>query len=270
MATSKPAADASKEQVLPPLTDGETVTVTALRVVEKKTRPPAPYTEGSLIEDMKSAGKYVSDPELRKVLRDTSGLGTAATRDSIIEVLKHHKYLESKGKTIVPTDKGTRFILWLDQVCPELTDIAQTANWEAKLDAVAIKGGGRDFEAGVAARVRELVAIFKSSQPIFASSNKENSNMSDGQAPRSNAPTAKQLDYAGRIAQKLGKELTEEQRTSYDACSAFIEENKDAANRPTEKQVAFATRIANDKGLTVPEEALKDGRELSKWIDANK
>jgi DNA topoisomerase III len=269
MAT-KSASDTAKEQVLPPLTDGEHVSVVAVRAVEKKTRPPAHYTEGALIEDMKSAGKYVSDPELRKVLRDTSGLGTSATRDSIIEVLKHHKYLETKGKNIVPTEKGTRFILWLDQVCPELTDIAQTANWEAKLDVVAAKGGGRNFEAGVAARVRELVSILKRSPAIFASPNKENSTMSDGQAPRANKPTTKQLEYAARIAQKLGKELTEEQRNSYDACSAFIEANKDAANRPTEKQVAFATRIANDKGLTVPDDVLKDGRQLSKWIDENK
>lgn len=272
---TKPTEPATKSaskgpQVLPPLVDGELATVASVRLIEKKTRPPTQYNEGTLIEAMKSAGQFVDDPELRKILKDTSGLGTSATRDSVIERLKHHKYLAAEGQYIVPTEKGTRLILWLDQVCPELTDVAQTARWEADLDVVATKGGGKTFETSIAKRVTELVSILKASPSIFSSGNKETTAMSEGQSTQLNKPTAKQLDYAVRIAQKLGVELTAEQRNSYDACSKFIEDNKSAANRPTEKQVNFATRIATEKGLTVPPEALADGRELSKWIDANK
>lgn len=83
-------------------------------------------------------------------------------------------------------------------------------------------------------------------------------------------PTDKMLEFAKNIASRVGKSVTDEIMTDFEACRAFIDENKEQALRPTERQLAFAQRIADEKSVEIPPEALANGRELSKWIDANK
>jgi len=270
MTTATTADD--KVQALPELTDGEMGTVVSIKLLSKETRAPSAYTEASLLDDMEGAGKYVDDPELRKVLKVVSGLGTAATRDSIIEALKHHKYLEKSGKHIVPTQKGLDFIAWLEKVCPELTDVAITARWEADLDVVAHKGGGKNFEDAVARKVEQLVSILKT-QPSMSgagirTTTTEKSYMSEEQ--RVNKPSDKMLEFAANIATKLGTPLPDDVKSNWEMCKQYIDDNKDTANRPSEKQLKFATSIAERKGLTIPEDAIKNGRVLSQWIDENK
>ncbi len=250
---------------LPNVQDGEVVTLVSVKVLDKSTRPPRLYTEGTLLEDMVSAGKYVEQKDLKAV----SGLGTAATRDSIFETLKHHKYTAREGNFVVPTQKGTDFIHWLQSECPELVNIALTAQWEARLNVVAEKGGGREFEADVARHVTALVDKLKQAKPINPQPT-NNDTQAMTEASRSNKPTQKMVDFAVRIAQRKGEELPAAARTEWDACTAYIDANKEAVMRPTEKQKAFADRIAREKGLTLPPEALTDGRLLSKWIDSNR
>lgn len=263
------------EQSLPPLEDGELADVIAIEVRTRKTRPPTHYTEGTLLDDMKGAAKFVEDdPELKKLLREVSGLGTAATRDSIIETLKAHKYLEKSGKYLVATDKGVEFISWLEKVFPDAVDVALTARWEAELAIVAAKGGGKAFEERVAQKVREMISTFKAAPPLSAVAspvNKESTTMTDTTAPkRVSKPTDKMLEFAKSIAKKVGVRIPDEVLTDFDACKAFIDEHKDVAMRPSEKQLNFANSIASSKGLTIPAEVLANGRDLSKWIDDNK
>jgi DNA topoisomerase-3 len=264
--------DLDKDQVLPDLEDGELATLTAVTLLDKKTRAPTPYTEATLLGDMEDAGKYVEDVALRKVLKQVSGLGTAATRDSIIEALKHHKYIEKSGKYVVATVKGLKFINWLDVVCPELTDVAITARWEAELDVVAAKGGGRMFEAAVVAKVGELVTILKGqpsmSRAGIVTTSLESSKMTDEK--RENKPSDKMLEFATNIAKKLGAPLPEEVARDWDACKQYLDDNKDTANRPSDKQLSFAKTIAERNGLTIPDDEAKNGRLLSKWIDEHK
>jgi DNA topoisomerase-3 len=273
MTTTTAAVADDKVQALPELADGEMATVQSVKLMAKATRPPSPYTEATLLGDMEGAGKYVEDPELRKVLKTISGLGTAATRDSIIETLKNHKYMERSGKHIVPTQKGLDFIAWLEVVCPELTDVAITARWEAELDVVASKGGGKNFEDAIARKVEQLVAILKT-QPSMSragirTTSTEKSSMSEEQQ-RVNKPSDKMLEFAANIATKLGTKLPDDVKSNWEVCKQYIDDNKDTANRPSEKQLKFATSIAERKSLTIPEEAIKNGRLLSVWIDENK
>lgn len=263
-------------ETLPLIEDGEIVTIVNIDVRKKQTKPPSLYTEGTLLDDMRAAAKFVeNDPELKKVLRDASGLGTAATRDSIIEGLKHDKYIDKKGNNLIATDKGTSFILWLESHAPELVDVAMTARWEAELGVVAQQGGGAKFESKVEDFVKKLVATLKDAKPLqlkaasTLSTSKENSSMSDSQPTRTSGPTEKQLDYAKNIAKKLGIKLTEDVQTDFEACKAFIDANKDAASKPSEKQINFARSIAERKGLELPPEVLAQAKEISKWIDAN-
>jgi hypothetical protein len=260
------------EQKLPPLVHGEMATVLSVKVLDKKTRPPQRYTEGSLITDMADAGKFLEESEFRKILKQTSGLGTSATRDSIIENLKYKGFLEKDGKYIKSTKKGRDLIAYLP---PRLYDIGTTARWEAELDIVAAKGGGAKLEAAVAQEAINMVAILKthgrmtrSEKPIIHK--KENSSMSENQERSASKPTEKMLEYATKISKAIGQPLPEDVASDFEACKTFIDANKEAASRPSEKQLKFANNIAEKKQLTIPPEVLADAREISKWIDANK
>lgn len=101
---------------------------------EKKTKPKAPYTEGTLVKDMANAAKYVSDPELRAALRrkdegkpgEHGSIGTTATRASIIETLKERGYITEKKGRLVSTRMGREFY----HACPpEISGVDTTARW---------------------------------------------------------------------------------------------------------------------------------------------
>jgi len=275
MTTAKPGAD-STASLLPDLEDGELAVIESIEVKERKTKPPALYTEGTLLDDMKAAAKFVEDdPVLKKMLREASGLGTAATRDSIIEGLKHDKYIEKSGKNLVATAKGEAFILWLESFMPELTDVALTARWEAELSLVAQQGGGKAFEARVTDSVKKLISILKTAHPLgvpssSSSTSKESSSMSDTTPKRANKPTDKMLEFAKNVAKRIGVRVPDEVMTDFDACREFLDTNKDAAMRPSDKQLNFAKSIAERKGVDIPEDVMANGRELSKWIDEHK
>lgn len=270
-------ATASKEAEtrLPDLTDGEMATVESIRVVEKTTRPPSHYTEGTLLDDMRAAGKFIQDdPELRKVLKESLGLGTAATRAATFEGLKHDQYIEKVGKYFKATQKGIAFIQWLETVAPDLTDVAVTARWEAELAVVAKTGGGKAFESRTASMVENLITRLKAAPALGLAStttttSKETSRMSDTPAERS-GPTPKMLEYATNIASRMGTPLPDEAKTDFQACREFIDANKDAAMRPSEKQLKFATQISERKGVAIPADAQANGKLLSAWIDEHK
>src|SRR3712207_2608440 len=94
------------EQMLPPLRDGEPARLTEPRVEAKETKPPPRYNEGTLVEAMQNAWRFVEDPGLRERLKEAKGIGTPATRAEIIQGLKRQDFLTTRGKLIVPTERG--------------------------------------------------------------------------------------------------------------------------------------------------------------------
>lgn len=121
---------------LPKVVKGENVVCTDGRLDEKQTSPPKHFTDASLLAAMTGIARYVADPEIKKVLRETDGLGTEATRASIIELLFKRAFLIKKGKEIHATEVGRRLILSLPEVMvrPDMT-----AHWESQLEAIADK-----------------------------------------------------------------------------------------------------------------------------------
>ena len=121
---------------LPDVVKGEGVLCVDGRLDEKQTSPPRHFTDATLLAAMTGIARYVSDPEIKKVLRDTDGLGTEATRAGIIELLFKRDFLTKKGKEIHATDVGRRLIQSLPQamVLPDMT-----AHWEAQLEAISEK-----------------------------------------------------------------------------------------------------------------------------------
>ncbi|TLS37588.1 DNA topoisomerase III [Pseudalkalibacillus caeni] len=126
--------ETEEDQILPPVEDGEKGHVLKTKVKESKTQPPKRYTEGQLITLMKTAGKYLDDQELVKILKSTEGLGTEATRAGIIGTLKTRKYIEVKKNQVYATDKGKLLIEAIGEnilASPEMT-----AKWEQRLHEI--------------------------------------------------------------------------------------------------------------------------------------
>lgn len=266
-ATAKKSAE--KESKLPPIKNGELATIRTITVVGKETQPPKRYTEALLLDDMQNAGKFMDDPELKKTLKRTSGLGTGATRAGIIEKLKSHKYIEeTKENWLVSTAAGRELIKY---VPPSLYDIARTAYWEAVFDLIELKGGRVAFEENLVKEITKLIGDLKAKGPLSSSPNphvKGDSRMA------TNAPTPKMLDFAKKVAERKGIKLPKEVTTSFDECKKFLDENATPSNGgaypPSEKQLSYAKSIAEKKGLDIPEDALAEGKKLSAWIDENK
>ena len=123
---------------LPPLKNGEAAKLTDARVEAKQTKPPPRYTEGTLIEAMENAWKFVDDADLKGRLKEAKGIGTPATRSEVIKGLKLQNLIAAAGKAIVPTTAGLELYGVLKSVTPELVDPAVTAMWETRLDGVVL------------------------------------------------------------------------------------------------------------------------------------
>lgn len=120
-------------QMLPRMATGDSVVCDKLSKDKKQTKPPAPYTEGTLIRGMTNIHETVDDPELKKKLKEVKGIGTEATRADVIEKLKKRLFIEVKAGKIRSTIAGRQFISALPR---ELTDAGTTAMWENLLSKV--------------------------------------------------------------------------------------------------------------------------------------
>lgn len=126
-----------KAVLLPSIKDGSLGTVEHTTVESKQTKPPARYTEGTLIADMKSIAKFVTDSAKKARLKETSGIGTEATRASILKTLHEREFLVAQKKTVVSTNRARKLIAQLEEHLPLLVDPGETAVWEDALEAIA-------------------------------------------------------------------------------------------------------------------------------------
>ena len=118
------------------LRDGETARLRDREIEDKETRPPSRYKEGTLIEAMQNACRFVGDEALRERLKEAKGIGTPATRAEIIAGLKRQGFLAAQGKNIVPTERGLALFGVLERADPGLVDPGVTAEMESLLDDV--------------------------------------------------------------------------------------------------------------------------------------
>lgn len=143
------------DQVLPPAKVGDRFRA-ALDTKHGRTKPPPRHTDASLLGAMETAGKHVEDDELREAMKEC-GLGTPATRASILETLIKREYVKREKKSLVPTPKGRRLIQ--DLAVPTLRSAEMTGDWEAKLGRIA-RGqlSADEFRAEVVRFVGDAVA----------------------------------------------------------------------------------------------------------------
>ena len=168
----KGGEDQPSEQVLPPdLAKDQLLDVMDIDSLKKKTRPPKRFTEATLLTAMETAGKTLDEKELSDAMKET-GLGTPATRASIIEVLLKRGYIVREGKSLEATDKGVHLI---EVVHAEVKSPAMTGQWEAYLKRIQRGEAQLDpFLKGIEEYVRVVVGKSRQSpekpvhQPVAA------------------------------------------------------------------------------------------------------
>lgn len=120
-------------QDLPELNKNDELKIKEASALEKKTKPPVLYTEAGLLSAMESAGKEIENEDERKALQNI-GIGTPATRASIIETLFTRNYIQREKKSLIPTEKGLQvYELVKDR---KIANVAMTAEWELTLQKI--------------------------------------------------------------------------------------------------------------------------------------
>ena len=125
--------DTEPVQDLPELKKGDELKIKEASVLEKKTKPPVLYTEAGLLSAMESAGREIENEDERKALQNI-GIGTPATRASIIETLITRNYIQRDKKSLIPTEKGLQVYELVKN--RKIADVAMTAEWELTLQKI--------------------------------------------------------------------------------------------------------------------------------------
>lgn len=159
------------EQVLPLINKGDKLKVISVVQTNGKTKPPAPFNEGTLLSAMENPTKYMEtqNKELAKILGETGGIGTVATRADIIEKLFNTFLIENRGKDIFITGKGKQL---LELVPEELKSPDLTAEWEKKLGLIAQgKLNRKTFINEMKEYSKDIIKDIKSSEEKFRHDN---------------------------------------------------------------------------------------------------
>ena len=155
----------------PDIREGSELPVTSLSITEGKTKPPAYFTEGTLIAAMENPARYMQhkDQTLARTLGETGGLGTVATRADIIEKLFGSFLMEKKGAEIHITSKGKQL---LSLVPPDLKSPELTAQWELRLKSISQGRESQDkFMAEIEDYTKSLISQIKNAEGTFRHDN---------------------------------------------------------------------------------------------------
>jgi DNA topoisomerase-3 len=220
----RPADEKGDEaQSLPPLHNGDIVYLQDPKIEDKETRPPPRYNEGTLIEAMQNAWRFVDDGVLRERLREAKGIGTPATRAEIIGGLKNQSFLIAQGKNVVPTETGLSLFGVLKQADPALVDPGLTAQLECLLDDIVVGKqeivGAIDAVCDVAQRI---IGKFKESAaaegPLLLGASVRDS-------ARAYPPTLAMKRFADSLSREKGVKLPSGCKTSISRSAANFSAN---------------------------------------------
>ncbi|WP_428353993.1 DNA topoisomerase III [Methyloprofundus sp.] len=145
----------SHTKAVPLLSKGDLLSVSDANVEHKNTKPPAYFTEGTLIDAMENIGNQVTDPDFKKLLKETSGIGEEATRAGIIVTLLKRNFIQKKDKKHLVSSANARALI--DALPDPIKSPLMTAIWEQALDEIA--QGKRDAGKFVDDQVRTVTLL---------------------------------------------------------------------------------------------------------------
>jgi DNA topoisomerase III len=276
----QPADEKGDEaQLLPQLQNGETVQLQNPKIEDKETRPPPRFNEGTLIEAMQNAWRFVEDEVLRDRLKEAKGIGTPATRAEIIGGLKKQGFLIAQGKLIVPTEVGLSLFGILKRADPALVDPGVTAQLECLLDDVVVGKqemvGAIDAVCGVAQRIIDklMEGAAVEGPPLLGAT------VGNGGSAYPPMPAMKR--FADSLVRRNGIKPPPGYKTSMSICGAFLKQHApkksdgEGTEKPEQKSVSpaqllCAKQIASGQGVVIPDEAKSNSAAMAAWIDAHK
>jgi DNA topoisomerase-3 len=275
----QPADEKGDEtQLLPSLRNGETAVLQDAKIEDKETRPPPRYNEGTLIEAMQNAWRFVDDEVLRERLKEAKGIGTPATRAEIIGGLKKQGFLIAQGKNIVPTETGLSLFGILKQADPALVDPGVTAQLECLLDDVVV--GKQEMVGAIDAICDVAQRIIDKLKEGAAVGGPALLGAAVGNGAAAYPPTPAMKRFADSLVRQKGVKPPPGYKTSISICGAFLKQHapKKADGEVPGKlepkpvspaQMLYAKKIAYGKGLIIPDEAKANSPTMSAWIDSN-
>ena len=244
----------------PPAPDwrkGQPIGVKDVALAEAKTRPPSRYTEPAFLKAMESVGKEVADERLRKALARADGIGTPATRQSVLDTLKARGFIALRKSALHLLDAGEALIDMLPQAArsPELT-----ALWEVRLEAICETRNDRDaVERRDAFVTAQRDAVTKLIAAVIDDAR------ANGRMVRTDAPSEKLLAFARQTAQALGDTLTEAQLASAQALRAYLDERESSmpVDDVLRRRMEWLSRLSE----TEPDaQALESRKSAMDWI----
>ncbi|MDT7542056.1 MAG: topoisomerase [Acidobacteriota bacterium] len=266
-------AEESEETELPRVKEKDAADAVRAEAVAKQTKAPPRYTDAALLGAMETAGKKIEDEELRLAMKD-SGLGTPATRASIIETLLKREYVARDKKSIIATPKGIALIRMLPS--PLLKSAELTGMWEQKLARMARGEYALEtFIGEVRAMVSELVREIASAEiergTIVAGARRE-ATRPEGAL---DCPKCKREDRAGFLVERestYGKFVACSE--GRETCGYLSDRPKNAKQRKTLLATAchacggaMRLRIPNEKGRRTSLECTRKGCRAVRWFD---
>lgn len=249
---------------LPDIKDGEAGEILDARLRTVTTRPPARYSEGSLIKVMQEAWRLVEDPKMRAKLKETRGIGTPATRAEVVKGLLKQGQITTIGKSIAPTTGGMALYKTLNAVCPNVVDPGRTAAWESLFEFVE-KGRLSAEDA-----VEKILASTRTEISRIVARKGEVEIETGGKSK----PSPAMVKAAKSIAERMGISLPRGASSDNASCRKFLDEHMPKREPgagggypPSEKQLSFAQSLADATKSEIPEAAITDSKALSAWID---
>ncbi len=232
--------DSATQDILPSVVVGQEVLNKNEKLLSKKTKPPTYYNEATLLSAMENAGRFVEDEDLKEQLKE-SGLGTPATRASIIERLLQVKYITRKGKSLIPTEKGVNLIAVLPK---ELISPETTGKWERGLTSISKGAMQKEKFMGSISRYVNFLVDYSKNTP--------NTIVFEKEASKNNKPN-KNLKSFGKCL-KCGGDIFENTKGFYcsnwnSGCESTIWKNtfKDYDLMLTQEMI---TALFKDKSIS--------------------
>ncbi|MCJ2035792.1 type IA DNA topoisomerase [Methylobacterium sp. J-068] len=278
---AKPEDEASVAR-LPRVSDGEAATATGAEIAEAVTEPPRRITRGELPVVMGRLIDQVEDPVARRALEnpvnpnEPKGLGTAATRDTILpKLLKSHYVSLADGKdpAIAVTEVGLAFIGAVRRVFPAYGDPVGRAMFEADLAEIGrattrdeARARAQAFRERTRARLDALIAAIGRAEAVSLDPDAIPPNPNAPGRGGDRAPTPAMIAFAVSLAARKGVALPRGCRSSLVRCRAFLDAHagprapgdaaavRGAARPPSAAMLAYARRLAAERGLACPPE----------------
>ncbi|WP_052955023.1 type IA DNA topoisomerase [Microvirga vignae] len=279
---------------LPPIRDSEPGKASDARIETAKTEPPRRITRGELPVVMGRLIDQVEDPALKAALEnpvnpnEPKGLGTAATRDTILPKLQKSQYvdlLKGKDPPIQVTEVGLAFIAAVRRVFPSYGDPVGRAMFEADLAEIgravtrneAIRRAA-SYQERTRARVQELIGAIAQSQTVAV----DPTAVPATTAPAGQPPTKAMIAFATSLAARKGVKLPRGLKSNGAICRAFLDQHAPARSSepgehrpqngsrpPTEAMVRYARALAQEYGIECPPEITTDFAACRAFLDAH-